>query len=243
MARGKGKKSKYLFNFKKGFLVVAILGVVFILLLGGVGLKLISENQKISKAFLEVEELKKKGEREEAVKILKNLENNFLVRYFGFKRDEINKKIDEILSQREEKEIQEEKKEVPTTTTTPPQQNSEPFDCKDSLSCLIEMAKSCQWSKIESQISFLAKVYKISLIFEGEIEKGKEEKCKIKIKVKKVVSVKKKGIPDQDTLNWLKKNIEGKEILCLFKNEELVRWLKEIKNGVLPSFEGAQCKY
>lgn len=231
---------------KKGFLVAAILGVVFILLLGGVGLKLINENQKISKAFLKVEELKKKGENEEAVKILRNLENNFLVKYFGFKRGEINKKIEEILSQKlnlsqQNKETQGKEGEISTTTQT--QEELAPFDCKDSLYCLIEMAKNCQWSKIESEISFRTGIYTLSIMFKGEIENEKEEKCKIRIKVKNIIDVKKEGVTDEDTLNWLKKNIEGKEIICLFKNEDLVRWLKEIKNGVLPSFREAECKY
>lgn len=230
---------------KKGIVLLpVILGIVFVLLLGGVGMEIVKTNQKISKAFSEVEEFKKEGRNEEAVAKLKSLEDNFLVRYFGFKREEIDKKINEILSQEvKEEEAEEIKEKEAPITTEEKKEEMEVFDCKENLFCLIEMAKNCQRAKTKSTISLRFDIYVIKGSFTGQIYKEKDGNCVFKARAEKIIDVKKEGVTNKDAMERLKKEVEGKEITCVFKNEDLVNWLREASQGKLPSFDRSHCKY
>jgi len=236
---------------QKGFIPIPlILGIIFILLLGGVGLGIVKTQEKISKATAEIQSLEKEQKYDESIKKLEELENSFLVRYFGFRKDEIQNEIEknkklleayQIESEKQGEEKKEEEVEKEEEVAQP-----QVVDCQNNLDCLIETAKNCTPAKLQDIISVEIADYIPTISFFGEI-KGKEgEKCLFYVRTEKLIDLKKEGLSQEEIeeeKEKLKPFIEGAEELCLFRNEDLVKWLETVKGGELPSFEGAECKY
>jgi hypothetical protein len=221
-----------------------ILGIIFVLLLGGVGLEIVQTKQKISQTISEVQNLQKEKKYEESIQKLEQIENNFLVKYFGFEKDKIDKVIEENMILMEEtqggEKDTEEIKELPQET------QFQVLDCKDSLDCLIETAKNCNLARMKDRISLKFGSWEADALFSTEIKGKENEKCVFYIEVEKLFSIKKEGMTEEEiekeTEKW-RPYVEGAKEICLFKNEDLVNWLKIVKEGILPSFEGAECKY
>lgn len=236
---------------QQGFLPIPlILGIIFILLLGGVGLGIVKTQEKISKAVNEIQKLEKEQKYDESIKKLEALENSFLVRYFGFRKDEIQNEIEknkELLEiyQAELKEQNEEEKELEPEKEEEMSQN-QVVDCHDNLDCLIETAKNCIPAKLRDVISVEVAGYVATISFFGEIRVKEGEKCPFYVRAEKLINLKKEGLSQEEIAKEkekLKPFIEGTEELCLFRNEDLIKWLEIAKEGQLPSFEGAECKY
>jgi len=227
---------------KKGFaLLPLILGIIFILLLGGVGLGIVQTKQKISKAILEVQTLQKEKKFEEAIQKLENLENNFLVRYFGFGKSEIDKEIEKTEKMIEQMKIEEEKKvEEQLKEKIKKPEEFQIKDCQDDLDCLIESAKNCNLAKVKDRISLKVGSYDADVLLFAEIRGKENEKCILFVEAEKLYKLEKEG--KDETQKW-KSFIEGAQEICKFKSEDLVKWLETVKEGVLPSFEGAECQY
>jgi len=223
-----------------------ILGIVAILLLGGVGLEIIQTKQKISRAISEVQTLQKEKKFEEAIQKLESLENNFLIRYFGFGKDEIDRKIEENRRLIEEVEIEEDKAKIEKNKEKKEETVLEILDCQDNFDCLIKAAKNCNLAKVKDKIFVKVGSYNADILFSAEI-KGKEgEKCVLHVKAEKLYKLEKEGMTEEEaekeTQKW-KSFIEGAQEICKFNNEDLVKWLETLKEGILPSFESAECQY
>ena len=223
-----------------------ILGIVAILLLGGVGLEIIQTKQKISRAISEVQTLQKEKKFEEAIQKLESLENDFLIRYFGFGKDEIDRKIEENRRLIEEVEIEEDKAKIEKNKEKKEETVPEILDCQDNFDCLIEAAKNCNLAKVKDKIFVKVGSYNADILFSAEI-KGKEgEKCVLHVKAEKLYKLEKEGMTEEEaekeTQKW-KSFIEGAQEICKFNNEDLVKWLETLKEGILPSFESAECQY
>ena len=252
---------------EKGFVVLPfILGIIFIVLLGGLGLELTNVNVKISKGLKKVQELERAGQPREAVQKLRELKNSFLVKYFGIKEDEINKEVEKNLKLLRETEKNDgkaakktnEKVEsgiVPVSDAT-----TSILDCNDNLSCLVRSAGTCTLSKVKSKVNVSVGDYLPTLLLYGEIKGKQAGKCLFYIRAEKLLGFKfspelvNKKLEKGLSVNEIKKEeenaeaklrpfIEKKEELCLFRNKDLVKWLETIEQGLLPSFEGAECKY
>ncbi len=235
---------------QKGFIPVPlILGIIFILLLGGVGLNIIKTKEKISKAVAEVQGLEEEGNYNEAIEKLKKLEDNFLVRYFGFKREEIQNEIEK------NKKLLEQNQAATTTTSTTTTIAEEKekkeiqlsyVDCQDDIDCLIEKAKNCTPAKSREVISVKVGDYYPTILFVGEIRGKEQGRCVFYVQAEKLIKLEKEGLSPEEAekeKETLRPFIEGAEEVCLFRNEDLVKWLETVKAGELPSFEGAECRY
>jgi hypothetical protein len=239
-------------NKRRAFVFLPlILGTIFILLLGGVGAGIIKTTQEISKAVKEAQKLQEEKSYEEAVSKLEELENNFLVKYFGFKKDEITKLIEEnskLIEKIKKEELAEEKKEKEKKEEAGEEKAKEKeiLDCKSSLDCLINCAQSCQPSKVEDRIVVKLGDWTADVLFLGEIKGEENGGCIFYVKAEKLYQLKKEGVGEEEsqkeTEKW-RNFIEGAEELCFFEKEKLVEWLKLASEGVLPSFEGAECQY
>jgi hypothetical protein len=223
-----------------------ILGIIFVLLLGGVGLEIVQTKQKISQTISEVQNLQKEKKYEEAIQKLEQIENNFLVKYFGFEKDKIDKVIEEnriLIKEAQQKQVKEETEKMEEVT-----QEAQPqiLDCKDSLDCLIGAAKNCNLAKMRDRISLKFGSWEADVLFSAEIKGKENEKCVFYVEAEKLFSIKKEGMTEEEiekeTEKW-QPYVEGAKEICLFKNEDLVNWLQIVKEGILPSFEGAECKY
>jgi len=249
---------------QKGFIPVPlILGIIFILLLGGVGLNIIKTKEKISKAVAEVQGLEEEGNYNEAIEKLKKLEDNFLVRYFGFKREEIQNEIEKNKKLLEQGQI---KTIITPTTTSITEEEGEAegkgrskdegkekkeaqpsyVDCQDDIDCLIEKAKNCIPAKSREVISVKVGDYYPTILFVGEIRGKEQGRCVFYVQAEKLIKLEKEGLSPEEAekeKETLRPFIEGAEEVCLFRNEDLVKWLETVKAGELPSFEGAECRY
>ena len=247
---------------QKGFIPIPlILGIIFILLLGGVGLNIIKTKEKISKAVVEIQNLEKEQNYSEAIEKLKKLEDSFLVKYFGFKREEIQDRIEKNKKLLE----QVQKKTTITPTTTPIAEDKDEgksegkdeekekkeiqisyVDCQDDIDCLIEKAKTCTPAKSHGIISVKVGEYYPTILFVGEIRGKEQGKCVFYVQAEKLIKLEKEGLSPEEAekeKETLRPFIEGAEEICLFNNEDLVKWLKTVKTGNLPSFDNAECKY
>lgn len=193
---------------KNGFIPLPlILGIIFIVLLGGVGLGIIQTEKKISESVSEIQKLETERKYDEAIQILETLENNFFVKYFGFKKGEIDNEVEKIKSAIQEieeeqtKEVQQpsvEEYEIQQPLTKENEGEIVFFDCGDSLDCLIEKAKICSLAKVKSNISVEAGSYFVTVSFYGEIRGKEKEKCIFYIRAEKLLDlVKKDEIPSE----------------------------------------------
>lgn len=238
---------------EKGFIPIPlILGIIFILLLGGVGLGIIKTQEKISEAIIEIQNLEKEEKYDETIDKLEELENSFLVRYFGFRKDEIRNEIEKNKNlleeyQKESGKEAEEKQEVVKEQEIE-KEEAQPLiiDCQNNLDCLIETAKSCTPAELQDIISIEIADYILTISFFGEIRGEKTERCLFYIRAEKLIDLEKEGLSQEEIeeeKERLSPFIEGAEEICLFRNEDLVKWLEIAKEGKLPSFEGAECRY
>lgn len=238
------------FNQKiKGIaLLPVILAVIFISLLGGVGLGILNTKNEISKSVVEIQKLEEEGKYDQALEKLKTLENNFFIRYFGFKKEEIENKISEIakiVEQSKESEIKE-GEEIKKEAEKENISENNFFDCGDNLDCFIDYAKICSPTKIKSDVPLRLGKYYLLISFYGEIRGKEKDKCVFYIRAEKILDFQKEGEEPEKLekeKSALKLFLEGKEEVCFFKNEDLTKWLEEVSREVLPFFEDAECKY
>ena len=233
---------------KKAFVFVPlILGTIFILLLGGIGLEIIKSDEKISKAMEKIQRLKKEKNYELALEKLEDLENNFLVKYFAFKKEEIEKMIKETSKLLQETKIETKEREEDEGKEKEKEElkQREVVDCKNDLDCLMESAQNCTLSKVKDRISVKIGEWQADIFVFAEIRGKENKKCLFYVKVEKLYEFKKEGMSrkeiEKETEKW-RKFVEGANELCYFENEDLVLWLEKLKEGILPSFERARCE-